>query len=74
MTADEALARLIEGNRRFAANRAIHPNTSENRRLEVRDLQRPFAIILGCADSRVPPKSFLTVGWVICLSCARQVM
>jgi len=62
MTADEALARLIEGNWRFAANRAIHPNTGENRRLEVRDLQRPFAIILGCADSRVPPEIVFDCG------------
>lgn len=49
--ATEALQRLIDGNRRFVAN------TSDIRHLRpsafVAD-QKPFAIILGCSDSRVP--------------------
>jgi carbonic anhydrase len=54
MTGDEALARLLEGNRRFVAERAAHPNQSGERRQEIARGQLPFAILLGCSDSRVP--------------------
>ena len=51
----EALERLREGNRRFVANvRGDNALTSENRRNELVAGQEPFAIILGCSDSRVP--------------------
>jgi len=51
----EALERLREGNRRFAAGApSAHQLATETRRREVMDRQRPFAIILGCSDSRVP--------------------
>ncbi len=53
---DEAMKRLMEGNRRYAANKAVHPNVTESRRLEVAKGQKPFAMILGCVDSRVPPE------------------
>jgi carbonic anhydrase len=53
--AAEALARLREGNRRFAAGERRHdPLTSQARRHELLLGQQPFAVILGCADSRVP--------------------
>jgi carbonic anhydrase len=51
----EALDRLREGNARFVSdrrNRSVQP--SQTRRAEVADGQEPFAIILGCSDSRVP--------------------
>jgi carbonic anhydrase len=52
--AREALQRLRDGNLRFAANvRAADVSTSA-RRLELTNEQHPFAIILGCSDSRVP--------------------
>lgn len=54
--ADEALQRLKEGNQRYVANKTIDPNQTENRRVEVAQGQHPFAIILGCVDSRVPPE------------------
>jgi carbonic anhydrase len=54
--ADAALQQLLEGNRRFAANRLLHVNVSERRRIEVAHGQKPFAMILGCVDSRVPPE------------------
>jgi carbonic anhydrase len=54
--ADEALRRLKEGNARYVAGRAAHPHRSAGRRLEVAGGQRPFAIVFGCADSRVPPE------------------
>ena len=53
--AREALERLREGNLRFASNeRGSDPFLSEARRIALAAGQRPFAIILGCSDSRVP--------------------
>jgi len=54
-TALEALARLREGNRRFVAGvRSLDTLTSQTRRSEFVAGQNPFAVILGCSDSRVP--------------------
>src|ERR1700694_4412307 len=53
--AREALERLREGNLRFAANvRGSGAFVSQRRRAELTSGQQPFAIILGCSDSRVP--------------------
>lgn len=53
--AREALARLREGNIRFAANvRGADTFVSHTRRTELAAGQQPFAIVLGCSDSRVP--------------------
>jgi carbonic anhydrase len=53
--APEALARLREGNERFASDiRMRDARTNRKRRRELEAGQEPFAIILGCADSRVP--------------------
>ncbi len=55
ISAQEALDRLREGNRRFAANvRSLDALTSHARRNALAAGQAPFAIILGCSDSRVP--------------------
>jgi len=54
-TARDALERLREGNRRFAAGvRSLDTLTSQTRRSEFLAGQKPFAVILGCSDSRVP--------------------
>ena len=53
---DEALQRLLDGNQRYVANKAVDPNQTERRRVEVATGQHPFATILGCVDSRVPPE------------------
>ena len=51
----EALARLKEGNLRFSANvRGADTFVTHTRRAELAAGQQPFAIILGCSDSRVP--------------------
>jgi carbonic anhydrase len=53
--AREALTRLREGNLRFASNvRGPDPFPNHDRRVELAAGQQPFAIILGCSDSRVP--------------------
>jgi carbonic anhydrase len=50
-----ALDRLRAGNQRFVAGQRDHVALdSEARRREIVDGQRPFAVILGCSDSRVP--------------------
>jgi len=50
-----ALDRLRDGNRRFVTElQGIAPSTGEQRRRELVDGQEPFAIVLGCSDSRVP--------------------
>ena len=56
MSAQEALERLREGNRRFAFNteNSREASLSHSRRAELVKAQHPFAIILGCSDSRVP--------------------
>jgi len=55
ISAPEALQRLREGNRRFAAGEAAtYAFASQERRSELADGQAPFAIVLGCSDSRVP--------------------
>ena len=54
-TALQALELLQEGNRRFAENvRAEDPFTTQLRHEDLTTPQRPFAIVVGCSDSRVP--------------------
>ncbi len=52
-TPDEALAQLLAGNRRYAEDRSQAPPSSAAR-IELASGQQPFAIVLGCSDSRVP--------------------
>lgn len=55
ISAREALERLREGNRRFVADIPTRDGlTFQARRSEVAAAQEPFAVILGCSDSRVP--------------------
>jgi carbonic anhydrase len=51
----EALRRLRQGNARFASERAqVESGLTHARRRELAEAQEPFAIVLGCSDSRVP--------------------
>jgi carbonic anhydrase len=60
----DALARLRDGNRRFAAGQTAVPVLSTAaRRIELVAGQEPFAIILGCSDSRVPAELVFDQGF-----------
>lgn len=55
LTAREAYTRLKEGNARYASDvRSIESMVSHTRRAQLTAKQEPFAIVLGCSDSRVP--------------------
>lgn len=55
-TAEEALARLQEGNARFLRGEARFPTVQKEVLAGLARGQQPFATILGCSDSRVPPE------------------
>ena len=58
-----AIQTLLEGNRRWSEGRAVHPGVDFARREYVaRAGQKPFAAILSCADSRVPPELLFDEG------------
>ena len=56
VSADEALARLMEGNARFLQGESRLARESLAILTDLVEGQRPFATILGCSDSRVPPE------------------
>lgn len=56
LSPDEALARLTAGNQRYVQNMATRPDQTAARRTQLAVGQHPFAIILGCSDSRVAPE------------------
>ena len=63
MSPDEAAKLLTEGNNRFVAGPASHPNLSAERRQQTADIgQKPFAVVLGCSDSRVPVEEIFDRG------------
>lgn len=59
---NEAFKKLIEGNKRFAQNKSIHPNIGSECRKSLAEEQKPFAAILACSDSRVPVELIFDVG------------
>ncbi len=61
MTASPAQKRLMEGNRRFASGKS-EMDLSESRRNKLAFKQKPFAMILSCSDSRVPPEIIFDQG------------
>ena len=60
--ADGSLQRLLAGNQRFTASQAIHPHQTIGRCREIAHGQEPFAMLLGCVDSRVPPECIFDCG------------
>jgi carbonic anhydrase len=62
VTADDALVRLIAGNERFRRGESRSVGLSHEAIAELARGQRPFATILGCSDSRVPPEWIFDAG------------
>jgi carbonic anhydrase len=56
VTSAEAIRGLEEGNARFVSGHLQHPRQNPDRRTELSTHQSPFAVILGCADSRTSPE------------------
>ncbi|HXM28955.1 MAG TPA: carbonic anhydrase, partial [Chthoniobacterales bacterium] len=76
--ADEALSRLLNGDKRFVAGKSEEPTGAalvERRHALAKD-QKPFAVILGCSDSRVPPELIfdVTLGDIFVVRTAGEVV
>lgn len=61
-TTGDPLHRLSAGNERFAAHHMKHPDQSARRIRETAAGQNPFAVIITCSDSRVPPEIIFDEG------------
>jgi carbonic anhydrase len=61
--ADEALARLKNGNQRFIDDKPQHAHEKPSWRSLLVETQKPFATVVGCSDSRVPPELIFDVGF-----------
>jgi carbonic anhydrase len=62
-TAEQALARLRAGNERFVRGAARFPTVQKEILAELARGQQPYATILGCSDSRVPPELVFDAGF-----------
>jgi carbonic anhydrase len=62
-TADEALARLVAGNERFVRGEARFPTVQKELLAALAKGQRPYATVIGCSDSRVPPELIFDAGF-----------
>lgn len=58
----ESLDMLRQGNQRFVDNKMAAPRRDDKTRTELAASQRPFAIVLSCSDSRVPPEVLFDQG------------
>ena len=78
VTADEALRRLELGNARFVAGRLSEttPASIAESRRKVAQGQKPFAIVVGCSDSRVGPEAIFDqeVGGIVVVRTAGEVV
>ena len=59
---DLMLERLIDGNKRFASGKLTHPNQVFGRWSGPPDRQQPFAMVIGCSESVVPPEVVFDCG------------
>ena len=57
-----AWQRLLDGNARFVSGQLQHPHQDGPRRTEVAAGQKPFAVVIGCADSRTSPEILFDQG------------
>ena len=62
LSAEDAIQKLKDGNKRFVKAKSQHPDESKERRNEMLKGQHPFVVILSCSDSRVPPELIFDQG------------
>jgi carbonic anhydrase len=62
LSPDEALQKLMDGNQRFVQHQPLYPDQTAARLQEIAQAQHPFAVILSCADSRVPAELLFDQG------------
>ena len=58
----QSLKKLLDGNKRCVACNQQNPRQDARRRREVSKGQKPFAVIVGCSDSRIPPELIFDQG------------
>lgn len=63
ITGQQALQKLIEGNQRFISGQMLHAHQAADWRSHLTTGQQPFATILACSDSRVPPELVFDQGF-----------
>ena len=59
---DQALAMLMAGNQRYTSSHLQHPHEAATWRHQLTKFQHPYATILACSDSRVPPELLFDAG------------
>jgi len=59
---DEALQKLMDGNKRYVTGDLAEKDIGDTKRKELTKGQKPFAIVLTCSDSRVPPEILFDQG------------
>jgi carbonic anhydrase len=62
ITADQAIKKLQDGNQRYVQAKFQNAGKAAKRRAEVAKGQKPFAVVVGCSDSRVPPEVIFDQG------------
>ncbi len=77
ITGEQAMQKLLEGNARFVSGNATHNDQNVvERRSELISGQHPFAVVVGCSDSRVPPEAVFDqgLGDIFVIRTAGQVL
>src|SRR4030043_1796798 len=59
---DEALQKLMDGNKRFVSGKLVKKDLGDTKRKELLKGQKPFATVITCSDSRVPPELLFDQG------------
>ncbi len=58
----DGLTTVIDGNERFMSNHPIHPDQTLERLRSLEKGQNPFAVVISCSDSRLPPELIFDQG------------
>ena len=58
----QSLKKLVDGNKRCVTCKQQNPRQDARRRKEVSNGQKPFAVVVGCSDSRIPPELIFDQG------------